>query len=286
MTKRILVICATGKVGVELVKLLHANGERVRAATRNPAAAHTLVPGSVETVEFDFERPETFTHALEGVGKVFLMARPGDNESDKVASPFIEEARKKGIEHIASLTAFGAEKDDHFMLRILEKNIEASGIPYTHVRPNWFMQNFNSGPILHDIRATGAIHLPAANAKISFIDVRDVAAVGAAVLREVKHIGRAYTLTGGEAMDHFQVAEMLSRAAKKKISYIPISDETARMSLIKAGVDADQIERWSGFYQKVREGFCSPVSDDTVYILGRPPLTFAKYAMDYALSWK
>lgn len=285
MSNKILVICATGKVGLELVKLLHNNGENVRAATRNPSTASKKMPCSIETVEFYFEKPETFTHALEGVDKVFLMARPGDNKSDKVAVPFIEEAKKKGIRHIVNLTAFGVENDDNFMLRNLEKYIEVSGIPYTHLRPNWFMQNFNSGAMLYDIRATGALHLPAANAKISFIDVRDIAAVGLAVLREANHFGKAYTLTGSEAIDHFQVAEILSRAANKRISYIPISDDIARMALIKTGAAADQIERWSSFYQKVREGFCSPVSDDIVSILGRSPITFEKYAVDYAETW-
>jgi uncharacterized protein YbjT (DUF2867 family) len=285
MSKKILIICATGKVGVELVKLLNEKGEKVRAATRNPYTASNKLPSSIETVEFDFEKPETFPHALEETDKVFLMARPGDNKSDKVAIPFIEEAKKKGIRQIVNLTAFGVEKDDNFMLRILEKYIEVSGIPYTHLRPNWFMQNFNSGPMLHDIRATGTLHLPAANAKISFIDVRDVAAAGVAVLREANHIGKAYTLTGSEAIDHFQVAEILSRVAKKRISYIPINDDTARMALIKAGIASDQIERWSSFYQKVREGFCSPVSGDIVSILDRSPISFEKYAMDYAESW-
>ena len=285
MSKKILIICATGKVGVELVKLLHQNGAKVRVATRNPSSTLKIFPGSVETVEFDFEKPETFAPSLDGVDKVFLMARPGDNKSDKVAAPFIDEAKRKNIQHIVNLTAIGVEKDDNFMLRILEKYIEASGIPYTHLRPNWFMQNFNSGPMFLDIQKTGALHLPASNAKISFIDVRDIAAAGEAILNEAKHIGKAYTLTGSESIDHFQVAEILSSVAKKNITYIPISDETARIALVKAGVAAEQIERWSNFYQKVRGGFCSLVSDDIVSILNRSPITFKKYAMDYAFSW-
>jgi uncharacterized protein YbjT (DUF2867 family) len=286
MTEKILIICGTGKVGAELVKLLNENGAKVRVATRNPSRASKKFPDSIENVEFDFEKPENFTPALEGIDKVFLMARPGDNKSDEVAIPFIDKAKKKGIRHIVNLTAFGVEHDDNFMLRNLEKYIEASGIPYTHLRPNWFMQNFNSGPMFLDIQTTGALHLPASNAKISFIDVRDIAAVGVAVLKEAKHIGKAYTLTGSEAIDHFQVVEILTSVAKKKITYVPISDDIARIALVKAKVAMDQIERWSNFYQKVREGFCSLVTDDIVSILSRSPITFNKYAMDYAVSWR
>lgn len=171
------------------------------------------------------------------------------------------------------------------MLRILEKYLEDSGIPYTHLRPNWFMQNFNSGSMFIDIHTTGSLHLPAADAKLSFIDIRDIAAAGAAVLKNDDHFGKAYTLTGSEALDHFYAVELISRAANKKISYVPISDETARAMLSKAGVPIDQIERWSEFFRKVRSGFCVPVFDDLEKILKRPPIRFNRYTLDYASSW-
>ena len=196
MPQEILIIGATGKVGVELVKLLAKKGETVRAATRSPSTASKRLPRSAEAVEFDFDRPETFAPALQGIVKVFLMARPGDNYADKVAIPFVDLAKKEGVRLIVNLTAMGVEQDDSFMLRVLEKYIEASGIPFVHLRPNWFMQNFDSGPMAADIRATGGLHLPAADAKLSFIDVRDIAAVGLAALTESRHAGNAYTLTG------------------------------------------------------------------------------------------
>ena len=285
MSKKILVICATGKVGVELVKLLNESGEKIKAVSREPLSASKKFSAPVETIKFDFDTPETFVPALNEVDRVFLMARPGDNESDKAAIPFIDEAKKKGIKHIVNLTAMGAETDDNFMLRRLEKYIESSGIPYTHLRPNWFMQNFNSGPMYADIKYTGALHLPAGDAKVSFIDVRDIAAAGVSVLKNEKHFGEAYTLTGNESINHFEVVEILSGVSNKKISYIPISDETARASLKQAGAAAGQIERWSNFFKKVREGFSSGVSDDIISLINRSPITFKKYAEDYAAWW-
>jgi uncharacterized protein YbjT (DUF2867 family) len=286
MSQNILVIGATGRVGVELVRLLTEKGETVRAATRNPSAASAGLARFSEAVEFDFDRPETFAPALKGVDKVFLIARPGDNHSDKVATPFIDMAMKEGVRLIVNLTAMGVELDDSFMLRLLEKYVEESGIPYVHLRPNWFMQNFNSGPMLADIRSTGGLHLPASDAKLSFIDVRDVAAVAFAALTEPRHTGNAYTLTGGEALDHYEVVGMLSRAAGKTISYVPLSEEVARAALNKAGVAGDLIDRWTNFYRKVREGLCASVTHDVELVLGRPTIAFERYTKDYAALWK
>jgi uncharacterized protein YbjT (DUF2867 family) len=282
MSDQILVIGATGRVGNELVKLLIQSGESVRAATRNPSTIESRFHSAVEAVAFDYERPETFAPALEGVGKVFLSVRPGDNHSDKFAIPLVDIAKEMHIRHIVALTAMGVEQDNAFMLRNMEKYIEA----YTHLRPNWFMQNFDSGPMFADIKRTGALHLPAADAGISFIDVRDIAAVGLKALTETHHDGKAYTLTGGESLSHFQAVEKLSSVAGKKISYIPISEEVARQTLEKGRVPDDIIERWADFYRKVRQGLCSPISADVESVLGRPPILFHQYADDYAASWR
>jgi uncharacterized protein YbjT (DUF2867 family) len=285
MSDRILVIGATGRVGGELVRMLVERGEEVRAATRAPGSASSRLPALAELVEFDFDRPATFAPALQGISRVFLMARPGDNHADEAAMPFIDSARNEGVRLIVNLTAMGVELDDSFTLRKLERYVESSGIAVVHLRPNWFMQNFGSGPMLADIRATGSLHLPASDAKLSFIDVSDIAAVGLAALTEPGHEGKAYTLTGGEALDHYEVTDHLSRAAGRRISYVPLTEELACAALRKAGVAGDLIERWAEFYRKVRQGLCAPVTHDVRSVLRRPQVTLGQYAKDHAAVW-
>jgi len=286
MPKKVLVIGATGRIGGELVKLLAQNGEPVLAATRNPKMILSKFPNTIKGVEFDYEKPQTFAPALVGVEKIFLIVRPGDNHSDKAAIPLIDAAKKAKVQLIVDLTAMGVEQDDTFMLRVMEKYIEESGISYTHLRPNWFMQNFDTGPMFADIKATGALHLPAAEAKVSFIDLRDIAAVGFKVLTESHHAGKAYTLTGKEPLSYSQAVEKISRVAGKQISYIPISEDIARASLSKGGVPTELIERWTDFYRKVRQGDCSPVSAAVEILLGRSPILFDQYVKDYEASWR
>ena len=284
MGAKILVIGATGTVGGETVKQLVRKGEKVRAATRNPSAAHVSGLG-VEFVEFDYERPGTFGLALEDVDRVFMMARPGDDESDRVASPLIREMKQRGIRRVVNLTAMGVRDLKGIALARVEQDLENSGLGFTHLRPNWFMQIFSGGLLLADIRANGAIHVPAADARISYIDSRDIAAVAAAALREDGHCGRAYTLTGPEALDFHRVAQTISSVSGRSVQYVPIDDDTARGLIRGAGLSEQRAERLIGFYSLVRKGFCAPVSGDVARVLGRAPATFDRFAAENASCW-
>jgi uncharacterized protein YbjT (DUF2867 family) len=128
--------------------------------------------------------------------------------------------------------------------------------------------------------------LPTADAKLSFIDARDIAAVACEALIDPHHEGHAYTLTGAEALSHFAVAEKLSLAAGTTISYVPISEEAARVGLAAHAIPADRIERWADFFAKVRKGLCASVSGDLERVLQRPPILFDRYAKDFAQFWR
>jgi len=286
MNGTILVIGATGTVGALLVKELEVKGESVRAATREPAAYEHRSHARTKYVRFDLERPETFPAALEGVERVFLIARPGDDDADRVAAPLIERMKRQGVQHVVNLSAMGTEMQPESALSKVERRVEDSGFSFTHLRPNWFMQIFSGGPLLAQILSTGAIHVPAAGAKISFVDARDVAAVAAVALRGEEHAGKAYTLTGALALDHDEVARIISEASGKTVRYLPVSEETTRRSLRAAGFPGARIERLIGFYRLVREGFCEPVSGDIALVLERTPTSFATFAEDSAASWK
>jgi uncharacterized protein YbjT (DUF2867 family) len=283
---KILIIGARGRVGNELVKLMINAGLNIQVASRYPGEAQLQFKNTVKAVEFDYDNPQTFAPALRGVEKIFLSVRPGDNHSDKAAIPLIDEAVKANIEHIVTLTAMGVEKDETFMLRVLEKYVESSGIAFTHMRPNWFMQNFTSGVMFEDIKKTDALHLPAADARISFIDVVDIAFCAFVILNKSHHFGKSYTLTGGESLSHYDVTRIISQVSGKPIAYIPLNEDEAIARLAKNNVPAGLIERWTDFYSKIRSGFCSPVTNDVELLIGRRPVLFEDFASGNAGIWR
>jgi uncharacterized protein YbjT (DUF2867 family) len=285
MTRHILVVGATGSVGREVVGQLTGKGERVRGATRDPEAAARRFGSAAEFVEFDLERAESFAPALRGVDRVFLVARPGDEHADRVAIPLIDEMKRLGIRHVVDLSAMGVEHRDDMALRKVERYLEGSGMGFTHLRPNWFMQVFAAGPLLAGIRAADAICVPAGEARISYVDVRDIAAAATAALTADGHAGRAYTITGPEALDHHEIAAAIARAAGRTIRYVPIDEEAARTALRSAGLSGERAERLIGFYRFVRAGACAAVSPVDEAVLGRAPISFERFVRDNASCW-
>ncbi|MDQ2079380.1 NAD(P)H-binding protein [Xanthobacteraceae bacterium Astr-EGSB] len=286
MNARILVVGATGTVGRPLVAELVKGGMAVRAATRDPARARGVLPEAAEIVPFDLERTDTFDDALHDVDRVFLMARPGDEHADHLAFPLIEAMERHGVRHVVDLSALGAEARPSFALRKVEQRIEASPMTFTHLRPNFFMQLFTGGSLLAAVRAS-AIRVPAALAKVSWIDARDVAAVAAAVLvSDLSYAGKAYTLTGSQALDHAELAAVIEQVSGRTVRYEAIGEEEARRVLSGAGFPAPWVERLIGFYRLVRDEAAAPVSSAVQDLLGRPARTFSAFACEHAAMWR
>lgn len=287
MTNNVLVLGATGTVGCPLVAKLASQGVTVRGATRDPNRAAQMVGSAAEWIEFDLQRPESFAAALRGIDRVFMISRPGDDDADQLAAPFVDALRASGVQHVVNLSAMGTEQRPEFSLRKVELQIEASGIPHTHLRPNFFMQIHATGALCQAIRTTRRIALPAADAKLSFIDARDVAEVATRVLTDVRsNVNHAYTLTGPAAINYDQVAASLTAAVGQDVQYLPIDEAAARDMLLAAGFPDAHIARLLEMYRLVRLGACEPISPDTAALLGRPPICFADFAADYATCWK
>lgn len=274
---KVLVIGANGTVGTELVKLLKAKGQSVAEAT----SKNEIKQGQVH---LNILSQEGIESAFENVDRVFLLSPPGYTNQDKLLSLLIEMAKKKKVKKVVLMTAMGANAIDTAPLRIAEIQLEKSGLSYNIIRPNWFMQNFNSYWI-QGINSDGKIYLPVAKAKGSFIDARDIAAVAAELLLSEKFSNKDYDLTGSDVIDHNQVADILSAATGRKISYQEIEPAAMKAGLLGAGLPKDYVEFMLVILDFFKQGYAERTTDAIEKIIGRKPISFKKYAEDYKSAW-
>lgn len=201
----------------------------------------------------------------------------------------VEEAKRAGVKYIVRSSALGADAEPGIRLgrwhREVEKTIESSGIPFTILRPNSFMQNY-ANMLGHTIRTQSAFYLPMGDGKVSVVDTCDVAAVAATLLTKGGHEGKSYELTGPEALSNDQVAAILSKVAGRKITYVNVSDEDARQGMKDAGMPEWLINALMELYSTNKAGYTAAVSAVVEQVTGKKPISFAQFAKDYADAFK
>jgi uncharacterized protein YbjT (DUF2867 family) len=277
---KVLVTGATGNVGSYVVKELLNMGEKVVAATTNIQKINNMFDNQVEPVFFDFTNKNTFDKALEGVDRVFLMRPPHLGKPEDLY-PFINEMKAQNIKLVSFLSLMGVENNTIPPHHKIEKYIEKLQIPYAHVRPGFFMQNI-SGVHSVEIREKNEIFVPAGKSKTSFIDAADIGLTTAILLHNPeKYKNTAHTITGPEALDYFQVAEILSRVVGRKITYAKPGYLKYRSYYIKKrGLDKAYVNVTVALYFMTRVGTAKEVTNDFYQLTGRNPRTFEEFAKD------
>lgn len=282
MTK-ILVLGSTGTVGAGLVEGLVARGADVRAATRSPDGY--AGPRGATPVAFDATNPETYGEALDGVDRVFLLSPPGHADAHALLAPVVEASVAAGVKRIVTMTAMGVDASDEIPLRRLELAVEATGVPFAHLRPNWFDQNFHTF-WYEPIAKAGVIPLPAADAKTSFIDARDISASAVAALLDEGVTQKAYTLTGPAALTYAEAAAILSNVGGRTIQYVDTDEGTFAENLSGAGLPSDYAQLLVGLFQVVRAGAAAPVTGDVERLTKSKPRSVRQYAQDHAEKFR
>lgn len=273
----ILVIGASGTVGSELSRLLQARGHHVARAT-------SQAPQASDQVQLNLATGQGLGEALAGRDAVFLLNPPGHTRQHEWLVPVIDRAKALGVPKLVLMTAMGANADETAPLRIAERHLEASGLAYNIIRPNWFMQNFHTF-WLQGIREQGKIFLPVGQAKGSFIDARDIAAVAAVLLTSPQWDNQDFDLTGAEALNHDEVATLLSRATDRAIAFEDVTPEAMRPKLLAAGLPPDYVEFLLLILGFFKAGYSERTTDAVQAITGQAPRRFEAYAQEYRHHW-
>jgi uncharacterized protein YbjT (DUF2867 family) len=236
----ILVTGATGASGSAVIREFARRELPVRALVRDRARlVRAGVPSGVEVARGDMLEPETLRSALEGV-ETALMISSADQRLVDTQRCFIDAAKRSGVRHMVKFSGRGCRSDSEFrfarMHAEIEQYLERSGLAWTHLRPGQFMHvYFREVPtIIHD----RMLRLPMANARLSPVDVEDIAKVAVSLLHSEGHEGKRYEMTGPEALTMGEVAETISGVTDKPIRYVDVDPDEKNKELLAAGIPA------------------------------------------------
>ncbi len=278
----ILVTGASGKLGKAVVGALLEKGYSVRAATRQ--TSKITWTDRVRPVHFDYEDHGLFNAALDNIPAVFLIAPPLDSKAPAKLIPFIDKAVSTGVRHVVFNSVMTADSDEENPLRIIERHLMKSGLDYTILRPNFFMENFSAGWIAQMIEA-GTIRVPAGDARTSFISVEDIARVVAACFEQNRY-GEECGLTGRDPLTYGQAARIISDACGRTVDYIPMTEEEMARIDRQHGMDESSIGYRVRLFDEVRRGHMADTTEVVREVTGKSPISFEEFARKNAHAWK
>ncbi len=284
---KILVIGATGNSGGATVDALLENGNgNVRVAARDAGKAQERFGANVEVVSFDWEKPETYRTALDGVQSCVIVmpvlpdiVTPGKALLDAAAET-------ESVQHVIKMsgTLCGPESPlpigkEHEVLDQYLMNLD--GVGWTSVRPTLFMTNMLIYQ-LGAIEETGAFYgAPEEDGKVksAYVSVKDLGEVMATVALEgEKHYGQSYQLTGPTALQDSEVAALLAGHLGKPVSYVGVPNEPYTKSLEDNPYIPDfLVGNLAGAEYAKTLGLTAPVTTDVKKVLGRDAETFQEY---------
>jgi uncharacterized protein YbjT (DUF2867 family) len=275
----ILVTGATGAVGREVAGQLAAVGP-VRILARRPERL-TVGGGGVEVVQGEYGDRPALDRALRDVTSVFLVTNsPTEPDDERVAAA----AAAAGVRHLVKLSMMAVEEPgaDDFITRRQRENEQAvreSGIPWTFVRPRTFMSNTRSWA--PGIRSAGVVRALYGDAPVACVDPRDVAAAAVAVLTGTGHEGRAYAVSGPEAITAREQTAELSRLLGRPLRFEELGVDAARTALL-AKYPRPVAEAFLESAERQRAGAKAAVVPTVRELTGRPARPFRIWAADHA----
>jgi len=284
MSSPILVIGALGNVGTEVVKQLQATGQTVRAVDIDPEKVKERFGSSVEAVHFDFTDPDTYETTFKGVEKMFIMRPPHIANIKRDMLPAMQAAKDAGVKHAVFLSIIGIENAKFVPHYKVETYLRELKFDTTFLRCSFFMQNLSTTHRV-EIKERNEIFVPVADARTSFLDVRDIGAVAATVLTEDGHAGKNYDLTGSESLDYWQVSKILSETLGREIIYRNPSPIRFFIETVRRDAPIGYAFVVMGLYTSTRFGMADVVTDEVEKLIGRKPITFEQFTKNHKEVW-
>lgn len=289
MTEKILVTSASGNIGKELVKILKEKDTNFIAGVHSHEDLKRMKTQDIKSIIIDFNDTESLHNAMQKIDILFLLV-PFSEKMLEWGNKIIDAAKKNNVKHIVRSSCFQANSSSNYLLFKVHDKIDHSlkkaNIPFTIIKPNTFMQNFVN---IHadTIKNAHTFYLPQADAKTSFVDIRDIAAVAAEILiNRNNYINMQFDITGPKSLNNYEVSDILSSIVGEEINYFPIEDHMAVEGMQAHGFSPWKIDALMSFHHYTKKGKLANVSSSVKDILKRNAIDFEQFARDYINSWQ
>lgn len=283
MVKTILITGATGNISSGIITQLKGSEHRLQALVRNPDKAEELKRQGVELRVGDLEKPWTLGSAFADVDTVWILAPPGPRAPEQCSNA-LWAARQAGVRHVVRLSAIGASHTaptvNSRLHALSDAELAASGIPFTILKPHYFMQNLLMAA--QSIAQQGAMYFALADGKMGLIDSRDISEFAAHVLTSAGHEGKTYTITGPTSLSMHQVAAAMSEAIGKTVKYVPVTAEAEQQAILQMGIDEWMANLLGDYSAAYSANWGDLVTDDFQRVTGKSPRSIAQFAKDFA----
>lgn len=281
-----LVTGATGNTGSTLLRLLEQRDVPLRAMVRREVDAARLGSTSASIVVADFNDTTAIAAALDGATSAYLVT-PSSAGAEKQQIRFAELAAAAGVKHVVKLSQFAADASSPVrFLRYhaaVEQQIRELGIGYTFLRPNLYFQGLLA--FRSSIASDGRFFAPIGQARVSAVDVRDIAAVAAVVMTKSGHLGKTYTITGPAAITHSEIAHAIGNALGRDIAFVDVPPDAFAAALRSGGMPEWQVEGLVEDYAHYARGEAAAVHSTVQELTGKQPRDIVGFAQDYAAAF-
>jgi uncharacterized protein YbjT (DUF2867 family) len=273
----ILITGASGSVGKAVLQEAIRKESKVRAMYRSKDEAAKAPSGS-EAVLADYADKESLSKALNGVSSVYVVCSPIP-QLVELESNILDACKKAGVKHVVLNSALGAgdyPKSFPSWHRKVEDKLKGMGLSYTILRPNGFLQNIvtYNAP---SIRAQGAFYVAMGDAKVSYLDVGDIAVVAVKALQGGAHTGKTYELNGPEAISNQELAKRISRVAGRTVNYGDIPELAQREAMLSMGLPEWQVTALLELQQYYKQGGGAKTDGLLQSLIERAPVTLDQY---------
>ena len=283
----ILLTGATGKTGSATAKALNERGIKFRALVRNEEKREGIESLGGEVIIGSIENKEAVDQSMVDI-ETALKLLPNTENQLSLEKQLVDSAKQAVANRIVKMSSIEATPDATSPIPRLhlesEEYIKQSGLNWTMVKPNFYMQNLLASAAT--IKDQGKIFLPMGEGKTGMIDTTDVGKVLAKVLSEDGHESMNHEITGPEILSFFEVAEIFTQGLGKQVDYIDVPLAAYKETLGQFLTNQWHLDAVIDLFKGIADGGIEEKTDTYSNLMGESPKSLSQFISENSFIFK